>query len=79
MRLGKDEVEKLAESFENKEPQEMLKWAVDELHPRLALSSSFSVEDVTLIDMLSKIDPKFRVFTLDTGRLDQEKWLENMG
>lgn len=74
MKLSKGEVEKLAESFENKEPQEILKWAVDELHPRLALSSSFSVEDVTLIDMLSKIDPKFRVFTLDTGRLDQETY-----
>ena len=73
-RLSKDEVEKLAEKFENKEPQEILKWALDTFHPRLALSSSFSTEDVALIDMISKINPKFRVFTLDTGRLNQETY-----
>lgn len=72
--LSKDDVEKLAENFENKEPQETLRWALDTFHPGLALSSSFSVEDVALIDMLSKINPKFRVFTLDTGRLDQETY-----
>jgi len=74
MRLSKEEIEKLAEDFENKEPQEILKWALDTFHPKLALSSSFSIEDITLIDMLWKINPKFRVFTLDTGRLNQETY-----
>jgi len=74
MGLSKGEIEKLAEDFENKEPQEILKWALDMFHPRLALSSSFSIEDVTLIDMLWKINPKSRVFTLDTGRLNQETY-----
>ena len=72
--LSKDDVERLSKNFENKEPQETLRWAFDTFHPRLALSSSFSVEDVALIDMLSKLNPKFRVFTLDTGRLDQETY-----
>lgn len=74
MKLSKEEIEKLAENFENKEPQEILKWASDTFHPKIALSSSFSTEDVTLIDMLWKINPKFRVFTLDTGRLNQETY-----
>jgi len=74
MKLSKGEVEKLAEDFENKEPQEILKWALDTFHPKLALSSSFSTEDITLIDMLWKTNPKFRVFTLDTGRLNQETY-----
>jgi len=74
MKLSKGEVEKLAEDFENKEPQEILKWALDTFHPKLALSSSFSIEDAALIDMLWKINPKFRVFTLDTGRLNQETY-----
>ena len=73
-RLSQDKVEKLAEKFENKEPREILKWSLDTFHPRLALSSSFSIEDVALIDMLSKISPKFRVLTLDTGRLNQETY-----
>jgi thioredoxin-dependent adenylylsulfate APS reductase len=47
---------------------------LDTFHPKLALSSSFSTEDATLIDMLWKMNPKFRVFTLDTGRLNQETY-----
>jgi len=74
MKLSRGNVEKLAEDFENEEPQEILKWALDTFHPKLALSSSFSTEDVTLIDMLWKINPKFRVFSLDTGRLNQETY-----
>ena len=74
IRLSRDEVEKLAQNFEKKEPHEILKWALDTFHTRIALSSSFSAEDVALIDMLSKMNPKFRVFTLDTGRLNQETY-----
>ena len=57
-----------------KTPQEVLKWALDNLHPKLALASSFGAEDVVVIDMLMKINPKARVFTLDTGRLNQETY-----
>ncbi len=55
-------------------PQEVLKWASDNLHPRLAIASSFGAEDVVVIDMLMKINSKARVFTLDTGRLNQETY-----
>lgn len=40
----------------------------------LAIASSFSVEDVALIDMAVTLSPKVRVFTLDTGRLPQETY-----
>jgi len=61
MKLSKKEADGLAEKFENKEPQEVLKWALDTFHPKISLASSFSAEDNVLIDMLSKINPKFRV------------------
>ncbi len=57
-----------------KTPQDVLKWALDNLHPKLALASSFGAEDVVVIDMLMKINPKARIFTLDTGRLNQETY-----
>src|SRR5574337_125422 len=57
-----------------KTPEEVLKWASDNLHPRIALASSFGAEDVVVIDMMMKINPKFRIFTLDTGRLNQETY-----
>ncbi len=57
-----------------KTPQDVLKWATDNLHPRLAMASSFGAEDVAVIDMIMKINPKARIFTLDTGRLNQETY-----
>ena len=57
-----------------KTPQDSLKWALDNLHPRVATASSFGAEDSVLIDMLVKINPKARIFTLDTGRLYEETY-----
>ena len=53
-------------------PQEVLTWAVENFHPRLSLSCSFGApEGMVILDMLSRIEPGFRVFTLDTGRIPQ--------
>ena len=41
---------------------------------RLAIASSFGPEDAVLIDLLASLEPKPRVFTLDTGRLPQETY-----
>lgn len=57
-----------------KTPSEVLKWALDNLHPKVAMASSFGAEDVVVIDMMMKINPKARIFTLDTGRLNQETY-----
>jgi len=55
-------------------PEDALTWSIDNLHPKLALASSFGAEDVVVIDMLMKINQKARIFTLDTGRLNQETY-----
>ncbi len=52
-------------------PEECLTWAFDNLHPKLAKASSFGAEDAAIIDMMFKINPQSRLFTLDTGRLPQ--------
>ncbi|HJU14331.1 MAG TPA: phosphoadenylyl-sulfate reductase [Candidatus Nitrosotalea sp.] len=57
-----------------KTPQDVLKWAWDNLQTRVAMASSFGAEDVVVIDMMMKTSPKFRIFTLDTGRLNQETY-----
>ena len=54
--------------------EDVLRLALDTFGQRAALSSSFGAEDMVLIDMLVKIDPKARIFTLDTGRLPQETY-----
>lgn len=63
-----------ARELESQSPQEVLQWALKTYGNKIALASSFGAEDVVLIDMLMKIDPKARVFTLDTGRLNPETY-----
>jgi phosphoadenosine phosphosulfate reductase len=41
---------------------------------RIALASSFGAEDQVLTDMMVRIDPAARIFTLDTGRVFQETY-----
>lgn len=67
-----EQVQQLNEKL--KTPQEVLKWAWDNLQTKVAMASSFGAEDVAVIDMMMKTSPKFRIFTLDTGRLNQETY-----
>jgi phosphoadenosine phosphosulfate reductase len=54
---------------------EVLAYSLDALgRDRLAIASSFGAEDVVLIDLLASLEPRPRVFTLDTGRLPQETY-----
>ena len=57
-----------------KTAEEALQWASDNLHPKVAKASSFGAEDAAIVHMMIKINPKFRFFTLDTGRLPQETY-----
>lgn len=72
--LTSESLEKLQAELEGKSAQEVLTWALEQYHPNIALASSFGAEDMVLIDMLVKINPKARIFTLDTGRLNQETY-----
>ncbi|MBI4322917.1 MAG: phosphoadenylyl-sulfate reductase [Candidatus Omnitrophica bacterium] len=60
--------------LESQSPEQVLRWALETFGSRVALASSFSAEDVAIIHMLVAINPKARVFTLDTGRLNQETY-----
>jgi thioredoxin-dependent adenylylsulfate APS reductase len=52
---------------------DVLRRALDALGPeRIALSGSFGPEDIVILDLLTEIVPRPRVFTLDTGRLPEE-------
>ena len=62
-----------SEQFEQQSPQEVLGWALKTFHPRIAMAWS-GAEDVAVVDMMLKINPKARIFTLDTGRLNQETY-----
>src|SRR3990172_7680893 len=60
--------------FERERPEAVLRWALSEFHPDIALASSFSMEDIVLIAMMAEIRPDPRNFALDTGRLHEETY-----
>ena len=62
-------VHEAADRFEDANAQELLAWALEQFHPRLAISAAGGVDGMAIIDMAWRINPDVRVFTLDTGRL----------
>ena len=63
-----------ADRFEHSSAQELLEWALDRFHPRLAISAAGGVDGMALVDMAWRINPDVRVFTLDTGRVPPETY-----
>jgi len=63
-----------ADRFEHAEAGDLLAWAIDTFHPRLAISAGGGVDGMAIVDMAWRIDPSIRVFTLDTGRLHPETY-----
>jgi thioredoxin-dependent adenylylsulfate APS reductase len=61
--------------LESRDPVALLNWAIENFHPRLALSCSFGApEGMVLLDMMHRIESSSRVFVLDTGRMHQETY-----
>ncbi len=55
-------------------PQAILRMAMEKFGAHIALASSFSMEDLVCIDMMMEINPRARIFALDTGRLNEETY-----
>lgn len=68
------DIDALNQKFANCEPQMLLQHFMQIYKESIALSSSLSIEDQVLTDMIIKINPKARIFTLDTGRLFPETY-----
>lgn len=62
-----EEIERLANEFETQSPQEILRWAIEQFAPDIALSSSFQTESMPLLHMATQIMPDIRILFLDTG------------
>jgi phosphoadenosine phosphosulfate reductase len=62
------------QQFAGKSPEFVLTYFLHAYSGRIALSSSLSIEDQMLTDMIANIAPATRIFTLDTGRLFPETY-----
>ncbi len=58
--------------LETASAEEILVYAVEQFHPRLAMACSFQKEESVLVHMLTRIQPEARIFTIDTGVLFPE-------
>lgn len=48
-------------------PEAILRWAVDMFFPKLTMATAFGAEGCCLIHMLAEIEPRVRIFNLETG------------
>src|SRR5437870_1946525 len=48
-------------------PREVLRWAVETFYPRLTMATAFGPEGCVILHMLAEIEPRVRVFNLETG------------
>ncbi len=69
-----EQIRAAAERFERATAQELLAWALERFHPRMAISAAGGADGMVLVDMAWRINPEVRVFTLDTGRLPPETY-----
>src|SRR5919204_2151550 len=69
------EVGELSIEYDDQEPQEVIRWALQTFAPhRVAVCTSFQIDGMAILDMAWRIDPQVRVFTVDTGRLPAETY-----
>jgi phosphoadenosine phosphosulfate reductase len=62
----------VAPDLEHSSAEDILRYAVEHHHPRLSVACSFQKEASVIMDMLLKIEPKARFFSIDTGVLFPE-------
>src|SRR5205814_7118917 len=60
--------------LESASTEELLTYAAERFHPRLFVACSFQKEASVIMDMLLRIEPDARFFTLDTGVLFEETY-----
>jgi phosphoadenosine phosphosulfate reductase len=74
MRYTDEELQRLSEQFEGKDPAEVVAWAGSEFGDRVALATGFGAEGAALIDMVFRVAPTMKIFYLDTDLLFEETY-----
>src|SRR5712692_6430944 len=65
--FSREQIDGAAQRLAQEAPQEILRWAVQEFHPRLTMGTAFGAEGCCLIHMLAEIEPSVHIFNLETG------------
>lgn len=75
MNYSMKDIENLRSELSGLSAEEIIKWSLDTFgHQNLGVASSLGAEDQVLTYYYILNNPKSRIFTLDTGRLNQETY-----
>jgi phosphoadenosine phosphosulfate reductase len=67
-------IEQLNRKFNDAKIEEVLDYFLNNSNLKIGFASSLGAEDQLLTDLIAKISPKSKIFTLDTGRLPKETY-----
>lgn len=70
----KDDLRQLSLAAEQWSPAEVLEWSFQRFGRGIAIASAFGVEGMAVIDMASRVQRDFRLFTVDTEFLFAETY-----
>lgn len=74
-RFTPEELAEIGKGFENKRPEDVLDWAFANFGDRVAMAASFGgASGAVLVDMAARINPRVKVFYLDTDFLFPETY-----
>jgi phosphoadenosine phosphosulfate reductase len=65
--VNTDELAEVNSRLAGATPRAILEWAVERFYPRLTMATAFGAEGCVLLHLVAEIEPKVRVFNLDTG------------
>lgn len=72
MQFTSDQIAAANRLLTNETPQKILRWTVEAFFPKLTMATAFGPEGNCIIHMLAEIEPRVRIFNLDTGYQFQE-------
>ena len=72
--IADEDLQAISAEFETKPPEAILRWALAEFGPDVALATGFGAEGCVLIDMVAGISRNARIFYLDTDLLFPETY-----
>jgi phosphoadenosine phosphosulfate reductase len=67
MMLAEEELTEVNDQLSEASTEEILRWGVERFGSRLTMATAFGPEGCILIHLLSEIEPRLRIFNLDTG------------
>src|SRR5580658_10566207 len=71
MKENADRIHQLVEQWS---PEDLLRWAFVTFGGYVEIASGFGPEGIALIDIAARVQPEFRIFTLDTDFLFPETY-----